>query len=155
MVFKERTNGEWDLLESPNMFPVKVTIGEDGKEAIISCTSLEKTISFDTKAYYQTIKKIYPDFAEDFRVECENWKDSAGCVIATIKSRDRIESCVHNGRNCVKTMSILGYSGFPFDTIGCVSVYFDYDENGKIHYLDIEYLPRFSDEGEEEEMYWR
>ena len=156
LVFKERSTGEWDLLESPNMFPVKVTIGEDGKEGIISCAGLEKTISFDTKEYYQILKEQNPRFAEDFKGDCKNWKDNAGCVIAKINSPEpqTIDSCVRNGRDCLKTMSVLGDGRGAFNTIGSVTVYFDYDENGRVHYLDLEYLPRYSDEGEVKGIYW-
>jgi len=119
-VFKEQEDGQWRMLDCPSSLPVGMRMDANGIDGIIFCTGLDKTIIADLDYPMANPGELCTQVGgpEPFEVE--------------IDSRE--------GKTCLKAkfhLDILG--GTKFDVIGIATVYFNYDEQGEIHILDLEF----------------
>ena len=156
IVLKQKEDLSWVPLEMihgeeiwRNAFPITVTKGKNEWEAVISCEGLEKTVSFDI-AYYHSklldLRKNAPSEEQDYWLklindykygfpEVSEWYTFGSVCAWGIWN---IKSGTYQEQPClIATHGIQGYDKFDF--WGELDVYFNYDEQGKIRFLDMEF----------------
>lgn len=168
----KQSNSSWKPLEMihgetmmDNAFPLSITKGDTKWRAVLSCENLDKTAAIDVELHYLDLKR-----------ECEVVSDSGGetefisqliaryetefvdypvgeiCGNVSAWGIWNIEVGEYEGKPClIATHGIQCYDKFDF--WGEVDVYFDYDENGKTRFLDIQFRPlnRYLEHNEETE----
>ncbi|MGN0403196.1 MAG: M56 family metallopeptidase [Acetatifactor sp.] len=151
----KKKDGEWTKLEMyagedilDNTFPISVTKGKDGLEAIISCAGLDKQISFDMERvcdYWRPLAEEGNDSLARSIIDyydCEVLELSAGekCGYACAWGVWDIQLSSYEGKPClIAEQGIQGYDKFDF--WGNLFLYFDYDKEGKIRILDMDFIP--------------
>lgn len=139
-----------------NAFPIFITKGKNEWEAVISCEGLEKTVSFDIAYYHGKLLELRENVDEekdylsalinDYKYgfpETSEWY-TFGSVCAW--GIWEIKSGEYQGQPClIATHGIQGYDKFDF--WGELDVYFNYDEQGKTRFLDMEFRNGVSWEG--------
>lgn len=146
-VLKEQ-NGEWMLLEMyhqgdyplDNAFPISVFMGKEEKQFIIKCDGHENTISYDATRHYanEELEKEDGDTSFDFFTG-QNYQEGDLAGITSDWGIWNIVTGDYEGRNClVAEHGLNGMSGRD-DFFGRVYVYFDYDQTGKIHILNMNF----------------
>ena len=156
IVLKQKEDLSWKPLEmihgetmTDNAFPISIAKGKNEWEAVISCGDLEKKEIFDLKFYYtkleeqfekeeseykEYLKAVINDYKKGFPEESE-WR-AFGSVCAW--GIWNITSGEYQGQPClIATHGIQGYD--KFDLWGELDVYFNYDEQGKTRFLDMEF----------------
>lgn len=156
IVLKQKSDLSWEPLEMihgetmmDNAFPISVTKGKNEWEAVICCGDLERNLIFDLKFYYSKLMELWEkdetesanfwmrlinDYKYGFPEESEWHTFGSVCAwgIWNIKSGE------YQGQPClIATHGIQGYDKFDF--WGELDVYFDYDAQGKIRFLDMEF----------------
>lgn len=156
IVLKQKTDESWQPLEMShgeeiwqNAFPISIAEGKNEWEAVISCEGLEKTVSFDIDYYHSRLlqlrenvsgeewdylTKLINDYKYGFPIESEWYTFGSVCAwgIWNIKSGE------YQGKPClIATHGIQGYDKFDF--WGELDVYFNYDDQGKTRFLDMEF----------------
>ena len=156
IVLKQKADLTWVPLEmihgeeiSQNAFPISITKGKNEWEAVISCEGLEKTVSFDLDYYHSKLLEIREtasgeewdyltnvinDYKYGFPKESEWYTFGSVCAWGIWN----IKSGVYEGQPClIASHGIQGYD--KFDIWGELDVYFDYDFQGKIRFLDMRF----------------
>lgn len=156
IVLKQKSDLSWEPLEMihgetmmDNAFPISITKGKNEWEAVITCGDLEKTIIFDLKFYYLKLMELMEkveadekdyyerlgfDYEKGFPEESEWYTFGSVCAwgIWNIKSAE------YQGQPClIATHGIQGYDKLDF--WGELDVYFNYDAQGKVRFLDMEF----------------
>lgn len=136
-----------DILD--NAFPIHVVKEKEPFGAAIYCEGLERTIFFDVEKQYRYWKEFAQDDPSIAGVMAEYYENISGTVPGKVGWGDTIAStCAwgiwsvqwgsYEGESClIAEHGIQGYSKEDF--WGNAFVYFDYDQNGKIRILDIQF----------------
>lgn len=151
IVLKQKADLSWKPLEmihgetlTDNAFPISIAKGKNEWEAVISCGDLEKEIVFDLKNYYLKLKEIWEkdesegsivsDYKCGFPEKSEWYTFGSVCAWGIWN----ITSGEYQGQPClIATHGIQGYD--KFDLWGELDVYFNYDEQGKTRFLNMEF----------------
>lgn len=136
-----------------NAFPISITRGKNEWEAIISCQGLEKTVSFDIANYHSMLldmrikapseeKEYWLDLINNYKYgypETSEWYDFGSVSAWGIWN---IKSGEYDGKPCL--IATHGIQGFDKSDIwGELDVYFDYDAQGKIRFLDMMFYDNY------------
>lgn len=161
IVLKQQEEFGWEALEMihgeevyDNAFPISVIRGKNEWEAVISCKGLEKTVSFDIAKHHSMLldrrKEAPPeekeywialihDYKYGYPEESEWYSFGSVCAwgIWNIKSGE------YNGQPCL--IATHGIQGFDkTDIWGDLDVYFNYDAQGKVRFLNMEFYANYS-----------
>lgn len=168
----KQTNSFWKPLEmihgetmTDNAFPLSVTKGDTKWQAVLSCENLDKTAAIDVELHYLDLKReceVVSDGGGETefisqliaRYETEFVDYPVGEICGNVSAWGiwNIEVGEYEGKPClIATHGIQCYDKFDF--WGEADVYFDYDENGKTRFLDIQFRPlnRYLEQNEETE----
>ena len=156
IVLKQKTDLSWEPLEMiqgeevyQNAFPISITRGGSEWEAVIRCGDLKKELIFDL-AFYRSkleeqwekeeteenvyLKNLINDYKQGFPEESEWYTFGSVCAWGIWD----IKSGKYQGNPClIATHGIQGYDKFDF--WGELDVYFDYDAQGNIKFLDMKF----------------
>ena len=146
----KQTGGSWELLEMihgedmlDNGFPIASRYGKEENTLVITCEGTDQEIVYDFKEYYENRIREEQESGGDSRQYAEILEggyregDEFGGIAAW--GVWEIGSGTYNGRNCLIATHGLEGPGGKFDHMGLVDVYFDYDERGKVHILNLEF----------------
>ncbi|MCM1063992.1 MAG: M56 family metallopeptidase [Eubacterium sp.] len=157
-VLKQTDNG-WKALEMihgetmlDNQFPISCRYGSTDHTIVIACEGIEKEIVYNIEVYYKA--RIEEDrenemFYSAFTRILEGNDYKAGDEFGGIASWGIWEICsgTYEGRNClIATHCLEGPEG-KYDPIGMVDIYFDYDADGLVNIVDMEFRESLSLEG--------
>ncbi|MCM1542001.1 MAG: M56 family metallopeptidase [Blautia sp.] len=157
-VLKQIDHG-WKALEMihgetmlDNQFPISCRYGSADHTIVIACEGIEKEIVYNIEAYYKA--RIEEDrenemFYSAFTRILEGNDYKAGDEFGGIASWGIWEICsgTYEGRNClIATHCLEGPEG-KYDPIGMVDIYFDYDADGLVNIVDMEFRESLSLEG--------
>lgn len=123
-----------------NSFPIKLFHGKGQLDAELSVQGLAKVIEFSLEPAYENAKAGNEDTAKYYEKEIK--KAGVGTAIGSISSWGvwRVTPSSYAGKPCL--MALQGIEGYgKFDPWGTVYIYFDYDKNGKIRILDLQFTP--------------
>lgn len=146
----KKTDDSWEMLEMhhygddmmDNAFPITVVLEEKDFDLVIRCEGWEGEIAFDATAHYERRKaeleegnSAYTAFMDGPYVE--------GSVVGSPMAWGiwYIQTGTYDGENCLIAEHGLGGPWGKYDYYGNAYVYFNYDENGKIEILDMEFTP--------------
>lgn len=146
----KQTGGSWELLEMihgetmlDNGFPIASRYGKEENTLVITCEGTDQEIVYNFKEYYENRIREEQESGGDPRQYAEvlegryNEGDKFGGIAAW--GVWEIGSGTYNGRNClVATHGLEGPLG-KWDMIGLVDVYFDYDTEGRVNILNLEF----------------
>lgn len=143
-------NGEWKMLEmyhngddmSDNSFPIFVKLHKKPFELEISCTGLSDTILFDSSKHYERMKAELEQGNEAYNVFMDGSYENGSIVGGTLSwGVWSMQVDIFEGENClIAKHGLCGPYG-KYDYYGDVEVFFNYDENGKIRILNMEFMP--------------
>ena len=143
-VLKQMDSG-WELLEmyhqnndmTQNAFPISISLKEKEFLFSITCDGCEKEIIYDATAHYEKMEldsyliDTYKAFVDsDFKVGDEVGSTSAWGIWD-------INPGICQDKNCLIAQHGINGAGGKYDFLGCIEVYFNYDNSGKICILDI------------------
>ncbi len=151
-------NGTWRMQEMyhdgdlcNNSFPITVTMGQEAPIALIGCEGYEDTISFDLKKHIAdlcrsecgisgTLTDMYAGMVYRYAQMFEqNWQAGQACGEPLAWGIWDMQVKEYDGHPClVATQEIAGEDG-KYDCYGELDLYFDYDEEGKIRILNLEF----------------
>lgn len=154
-VLKEK-NGTWEKLEMyqgedilDNTFPIHIVKGRELYDVKISVDGFEKELTIDIEDRYRYWEKaskeenpelgwtspIFSSYQEVLAM-----KEGSPCAETAAWGIWEVEYGTFEERDClIAEQAIQGYS--KEDIWGELSIYFDYDLNGKIRILDLTFLP--------------
>lgn len=128
----KQTDTGWKALEMmhggtmlDNAFPITCRYGSARDTIVIACEGLEKEIVYDITGHPESDR-----YAEG---DVFGWVSDWGIW--------EIVSEVYEGRNCLVATHGLEGPGGKWDELGLVDIRFDYDENGRVHIIDMEFRP--------------
>lgn len=152
-VVKKTDNG-WKSLEVyegenclDNKFPLK-GIYYDGCVIAISCDGFDKIINFDANSHYE---KQYAYYAESEWATMEQefysgmlngsaFNEGEECLDVTAWGIWDVYTDEFEGKNCLIAEHGMSGKGWgKYDIIGTAKVYFNYDSEGKISIVDLEF----------------
>ncbi len=150
----EKTEDGWQMLEMyhaegdmlSNEFPITVVLDKKDFGLSIRCEGWEEEIPFDATAHYER-KKEELENGNDAYKEFMEGQYKVGDVVGGPLPYGiwEIKSGIYKGENCLIALHGLGGPAGMYDDYGGVDVYFNYDENGKIRILDVEFSPGITD----------
>ena len=124
-----------------NTFPVKVTVGKKPNTVDIAWEGLD-TITVDVKGHYEdrlneddTLSRLAKDILSNntYKAGDELWT-AAGWGLWSV------EPASFNGVECLKAeQGICSIIGMKSDVLGTLDLYFNYDSNGKIQVLGMNF----------------
>lgn len=146
----KQTGGSWTPLEMihgedmlDNGFPISSQYGKEENTLVITCQGTDQEIVYNFKAYYENRIREEQENGGDPRQYAEilEGRYSEGDEFGGIAAWGvwEIGSGTYDGRNCLIATHGLEGPGGKFDHMGLVDVYFDYDEKGKAHILNLEF----------------
>ncbi|MCM1099917.1 MAG: M56 family metallopeptidase [Clostridium sp.] len=128
----KQTDTGWKALEMvhggtmlDNAFPITCRYGSARDTIVIACEGLEKEIVYDITGHPESDRYAEGDIF--------GWVSDWGIW--------EIVSEVYEGRNCLVATHGLEGPGGKWDELGLVDIRFDYDENGRVHIIDMEFRP--------------
>ena len=132
----------WNRMELPlnelgnNCFLFDITRGKDEFDFIISSEYTDQTIHFDASSFFVNGPYSNPDSLQAYR----NNHYKEGDKVAFISAWGIWEAKIgtYNERNCI--IAQQGIEGPYGNFLGRVIIYYDYDINGFIEVLNIEYV---------------
>lgn len=153
----KQTGDSWTALEMPhgetmldNAFPISVSYGSGKNTIVISCEGTDKQIVYDVTAHYQSMIDSYDessvielqwlnnvlngtDIEGNLFTEGDSFGDVAEWGIWNIyRGFWKSENCL------IATHGLMGPCGNT-DILGELDVYFNYDEDGKVNILNIDF----------------
>jgi len=149
-----KTEDGWEMLEMyheegnmlSNAFPITVVMDKKDFGLSIRCEGWDGEIAFDATAHYEWMKAELEagNYAYEAFMEGQ-YKE--GDVVGMPLSWGvwEIRSGTYHGENCLIALHGLGGPWEKYDYYGEADVYFNYDENGKIKILDMEFRPEIID----------
>lgn len=149
----EKTEDGWEMLEMyheegnmlSNAFPITVVMDKKDFGFSIRCEGWEGEIPFDATAHYE-LKKAELEWGNGAYKEFMEGQYEVGDSIPSSCGIWEVHSGTYNGENCLIALHDLGGPwGSKYDCYGNVDVYFNYDANGKIKILDMEFKPEKTD----------
>lgn len=143
----KKSNNEWKTLEVvkgkenyENGFPISV-VYHDGCELEIQCEGYKEPIAFEGREHYENQKLMYEGNAEYYQgiLDGTTYKDGDVCGSTAPWGIWSVGVDEYQGQAClVAEQGIEGEYG-KYDVLGDVKVFFDYDENGKVKVLHIDF----------------
>ncbi len=150
----EKTEDGWEMLEMyheegnmlSNAFPITVVMDKKDFGFSIRCEGWEGEIPFDVTAHYEQMKEELEIGNNAYEVFADG-RYEVGDVVGEPLPWGiwEIKSGTYNGENCLIAQHGLGGPSGKYDYYGNVDVYFNYDANGKIEILDMEFKPEKTD----------
>lgn len=150
----EKTEDGWEMLEMyheegnmlSNAFPITVVMDKKDFGFSIRCEGWEGEIPFDATAHYEQMKEELEIGNNAYEVFADG-RYEVGDVVGEPLPWGiwEIQSGTYNGENCLIAQHGLGGPSGKYDYYGNVDVYFNYDANGKIKILDMEFKPEKTD----------
>lgn len=132
----KQTGDSWTALEIPhgenrlhNAFPISVSYGSEKNTIVISCEGSDKQILYDVTAHYQSMNDAYEE--SNLYVEGDAFGDIGG-IWDVYRGFWKSKNCL------IATHGIQGPFGNA-DILGELDVYFNYDKEGKINILNIDF----------------
>ena len=156
-VVLKKSSGSWVELENSddfgmtdengdpcNSFPIRVSVGSDRDEGIVSIDNTDIKITFDLKDHYKQLE------------ENENGNDLDKIAKGYLKgvkfsSGDKIggpcdwgvwdvKAAKADGQKClIARQGLCGTEGGKFDYFGTIDIYFNYTEDGKINIIKTDF----------------
>ena len=148
-----KTEDGWQMLEMyhlegdmlSNSFPITVVMNKKDFGLSIRCEGWEGEIPFDATAQYER-KKAELEWGNDAYKEFMDGQYEVGDSTPLSCGIVEIHSGTYSGENCLIAQHCLGGPwGTKYNYYGNADVYFNYDENGKIKILDMEFEPAITD----------
>lgn len=149
-VLKQTDHG-WEALEMihggtmlDNEFPISCRYGSADNTIVITCEGTEKEIVYNIEAYYENRIKEYRESGMDYSALTRILEGniySEGDEFGAVSAWGIWEICsgTYDGRNClIATHGLEGPEG-KFDMIGQVDIYFDYNKDGLVNIVNMEF----------------
>lgn len=149
----KQTGSSWTPLEMihgetmlDNEFPITSRYKEENT-IVITCEGTDQEIVYNFKEYYENRIREEQEYGGDPKRYAEileqqgEYKYREGDEFGGIAEWGIWEICsgTHDGRNClIATHGLEGPLG-KWDNMGLVDVYFDYDERGQVHILNLDF----------------
>ncbi len=129
-----------DMLD--NSFPITVVLKEKEFDFVIRCEGWEGEIAFDATEHYERRKAEQDEGNGAYEAFMEG-PYVAGSVVGSPLAWGvwHIQTGTYEGNNCLIAEHGLGGPWGKYDYYGNAYVYFNYDENGKIRILHMEFVP--------------
>ena len=150
----EKTEGGWQMLEMyheegnmlSNAFPITVVMDKKDFGLSIRCEGWDGEIVFDATEHYERMKTELEAGNDAYKVFTEGQYKVGDVVGGPLPYGIwEIKSGTYQGENCLIALHGLGGPAGMYDIYGNVDVYFNYDENGKIKILDMDFKPEITD----------
>ncbi len=149
IVLKETMEG-WKILEmyhennqwTANGFPITITLAKKDFDMVIRCEGLEKEVPFDAAKHYEKMKVEEQEYGNSAFREfmSEEWHQEDKVVGGVLPwGIWNIEVGTYEGRNCLVAEHGLGGPDGKYDYYGNAYVYFDFDAEGRIRLLDLQF----------------
>lgn len=146
----KKVDDSWEMLEMyhyqedmrDNAFPITVELEEKDFDFVIRCEGWDGEIAFDATEHYERRKAEL----EEGNGAYEAYMEGAyvkGSVVGSPLAWGvwNIQAGTHEDENCLIAEHGLGGPWGKYDYYGNAYVYFNYDENGKIEILHMEFEP--------------
>ena len=149
-VVLEKKEDGWQMLEMyhvegnmlDNAFPIMVVMDEKDFGLSIRCEGWEGEIPFDATTHYERMKGELEAGNDAYKVFTEGQYEVGDVVGGPLAYGIwEIQTGTYDDENCLIAQHGLGGPWGKYDYYGNVDVYFNYDENGKIKILDMEFRP--------------
>lgn len=151
----KQTGSSWNPLEMihgetilDNGFPITSRYKEENT-IVITCEGADQEIVYNFKEYYENRIREEQESSGDARQYAEILEQQGGYregdEFGGIAAWGVWEICsgTYDGRNClIATHGLEGPLG-KWDNMGLVDVYFDYDERGQVHILNLDFREEF------------
>lgn len=152
----KQTGDTWTALEMPhgenmldNAFPISVSCGSEKNTIVIGCEGTDKQIVYDITAHYQALIDTYEESGMDAQLPRNvlNGTDrgdnpyAEGDAFGGVAAWGiwNIERGFWKDKNClIATHGIQGPCGNT-DILGELDVYFNYNKDGKVNILNIDF----------------
>jgi len=149
----EKTGEGWQMLEMyhfegdmlSNAFPITVLMDKNDFGLSIRCEGWDGEIPFDATTHYERMKIVEAGI-NAYELFTEGQYKVGDVVGGTLPYGIwEIRSGTYQGENCLIALHGLGGPAGMYDIYGNADVYFNYDENGKIKILDMEFEPAITE----------
>lgn len=138
----KRTDSQWYKMDIPlnelgnNCFPFSITRGKEEFDFVISFKYIDKQIHFDASNFYKDFPVSNSNSIQAFR----NNHYKEGDEVAFISSWGiwETQTGTYDGHNCI--IAQQGMESPYGNGLGRVYIYYDYDENGLLEILNIDYV---------------
>lgn len=150
----EKTEDGWEMLEMyheegnmlSNAFPITVVMDKKDFGLSIRCEGWDGENPFDATAHYEQMKEELEIGNNAYEVFADGQYEVGDVVGEPLPwGIWEIQLGTYNGENCLIAQHGLGGPSGKYDYYGNVDVYFNYDANGKIKILDVEFKPEKTD----------
>lgn len=150
----EKTEDGWQILEMyhaeedmlSNAFPITVVMDKKDFGLTIRCDGWDDEIPFDATAHYEKMKEELEAGNHAYEVFTEGQYEVGDVVGEPLPwGIWEIQTGTYAGQNCLIAVHGLGGPTGKYDYYGNADVYFNYDENGKIKILDVEFRPEITE----------
>ena len=146
----KKVGDSWERLEMyhyqddmrDNSFPITVVLKEKEFDFVIRCEGWEGEIAFNATEHYERRKAEQDEGNGAYEAFMEG-PYVAGSVVGSPLAWGvwHIQTGTYEGNNCLIAEHGLGGPWGKYDYYGNAYVYFNYDENGKIRILHMEFVP--------------
>lgn len=158
----ENTDVVYESGDYTNAFPLHVKRGKSDNDVTnvetgsgiyieISCDGYDRFVAYDVKDYYTKLYNSEEGFlksvAEDVLYSDKYSRPGTEMGSPAAWGVWELAKGTFDGKNCIIATHGIQGPGEKFDILGTADVYFNYDKNGKIRILNMEFTPSDSKQG--------